>query len=227
MFHVPDFKGIFLLLRYGGNFTVTCNLLISLVHRVEKNLGASGSKRYKRSMANELERFALMSEQEMRSARAQARSTITRVFAQLPDGISGEEFSSALNHYFYHSFWCGYGNAIKHREILDSPYRDPRGRRTLRDAIANELRRDPEKPTLEICKNLDKLRLSARFTYRGKGLLVGKKFASGAHWNDLYDEPCIKMVISRLRRRARVEATARRWALSGEKVFGGKVQVLR
>src|SRR5947207_1733881 len=120
-------------------------------------------------MGNDLERFALMSEQELRRARAQAGSRIARMFAQLPDGRSGEEFSSVLNHYFYHSCWCGYGNAIKHRKIVDSPYRDPRGRRTVRDAIARELRRDPKKPALEICKTLDRQGLSARFTYRGKG----------------------------------------------------------
>lgn len=166
-----------------------------------------------------------MSEKEMANAHIKARNTIITVYAQLPKGVSTSDLDDALNYYSHHSFWCGYANAITHREIENASHRDPHGRRTLRNAIATELSRDAEISALEICRKLDKLELSARFTYRGKGLLVGPKFAPKAKWADVYDEPCVKMVISRLRLRARREAVARRWVRSGKKVFGRKAWV--
>jgi len=124
-------------------------------------------------MGNEIEKFASLSEEEMARLHARAHETILKIFARLPKGVSTSDLDEALNYYSRQAFWCGYANAIKHRQIKDKLHRDPRGRRTLRDAIATELTQDPNAPTLEICRKLDRLELSARFTYRGKGLLIG------------------------------------------------------
>jgi hypothetical protein len=200
--------------------------LILLVQQQNQSFQWCPQYRYNRNMGNVLEEFASMSEEEMARLRAKAHKTILKVYAHLPKSVSTSDLDEALNYYSRQAFWCGYANAIEHRQIKDKLHRDPRGRRTLRDAIATELTHDPNAPTLAICHKLDKLKLSARFTYRGKGLLVGPKYPSCTTWVEICDQPCIKMVISRLRQRARNEANARRWIQFGEKVFGGSVQVL-
>ena len=169
--------------------------------------------------------FAEMSDDEMESAHTKSNRTVVAVYAHLPKGVSIADLDNALNYYIRSSYWIGYAHALTHREVENAAHRDPRGRRTLRDAIANELSHNPEMPTLEICRKLDKLGLSARFTYQGKGLLVGSRYAPPTKWSDVYDEPCVKMVISRLRIRARREATARRWLRTGRTVFGGNARI--
>lgn len=177
-------------------------------------------------MRSPVEEFASMSDEEMETAHIQARSTMLTVHAHLPKGVSTSDLDGALNYYIRSSFWQGYANALTHRAVESASHRDPHGRRTLRDAIAKELSRDPDISVLKICRKLDGIGLSARFTYQGKGLLVGPRYAHQAKWADVHDEPCIKMVISRLRRRARREAVARQWVRTGKKVFRGKAWII-
>lgn len=151
-------------------------------------------------------------------------------FESHPDGAAFRVGWVAMASYFAAvGYWRGYKDAKAHYAVLGATDRTPRGREQVRCAVEQMLEKNIEMSTEAICDRLDTLdreqvdghRFAAAFDTSSGGkqktIRVGQIYHR--RWARMHKEPCIKMMISRLRVRIRRERRAQAWMEKSEKAF--------
>jgi len=138
--------------------------------------------------------------------------------SELADG-----FVATIRYFAAIAYWRGYKVAKRHYETLGSVTHPPHGRERVHLAIERMLEEDLKMSAEEVCKRLDSEKLSESF-YPTKGkqkiINVGPRQGKIEHrWVDVYKDPFVKGLISRIRTRLRDERRAEAWMALSQKAL--------
>jgi hypothetical protein len=150
---------------------------------------------------------------------------ISNFFATHSDGEELADSFDALIHYFSGlGYWRGYRAAKRHYMTLSAVHRTPDGRQKVHRAIEGMLVEDIRMTTDEICKELDKMRLSTSFDLRidGKQKTIHVGAGHPFRWKHISTESSLKKMVSRIRTRLRTELRAEAWMKQADRAFSAE-----
>lgn len=158
---------------------------------------------------------------------AEMRRRILNIFTAHPDGEELADNFDAVIHYFSGlGYWRGYRAAKRHYTTLSAVRRTPDGRQKVHRAIEGMLVEDIHMTADEICKELDKMRLSASFDLKinGKQKTIHVGAGHQFRWKHVSTESSLKKMVSRIRTRLRTELRAEAWMKQADRAFGAEQQ---
>lgn len=153
---------------------------------------------------------------------AEIRPRILQSLRNCPDGNElADGFVVNIKYFSAIAYWRGYKTAKRHYETLGSVPHPPHGREQVHLAIERMLEEDLKMSAEEVCKRLDGEKLSESFyPTKGKVINVGPRHGKIEHkWVDVYKDPFVKGMISRIRTRLRDERKAKAWMALSERAL--------